>query len=62
MSNFKVGDIVRRINKDGEDVKLGQVYKVTGVNPCGGALINVEGSSYILLSENFEKVDNEESI
>lgn len=62
MSIFKVGDLVKRIYKDSEDVKLGHIYKVTGVNPCGGALVTVEGSKFIYLSENFEKVNHEETI
>lgn len=62
MSSFKVGDYVRVIDKDKEDVKLGNIYKVTGVNPCGGTIITVEGSKVIYLSENFEKVNHEETI
>lgn len=52
--DYKEGDVVVRIFKDGEDVTVGQKYTVLCFN-MGKGVVMVEGSNYWYLSEHFKK-------
>ena len=55
MEEIQAGDVVIRLHKDGEDVKVGNQYIVRRFN-LGKGLVRLEGSDYWYLSENFKKI------
>ncbi len=58
---FKIGDLVRRINDSFGDVLVGDIKEIVAINATGG--LSLKGDEFWTYSpENFELVDVEEKL
>ena len=61
MHKFKVGDIVKILDKNGSLLKLGRQYSVCRITRCGNVEINTQDATWVFEDSHLELIqDNKE--